>query len=44
MDNQAIGISIMASIFITISVYCYCSRRSYERNREQMEIIENDWN
>jgi len=45
MDNQSIGISVIASIFITICVYCYCSRRSEQRQqREQMEIIENDWN
>ena len=47
MDSQAIGISVMASIFITGCVYCYCSRRSEQRNREQMEqveIIENEWN
>jgi hypothetical protein len=44
MENQAIGISIIVLLFITISVYCFCSRRAYERNREQMEIIENDWN
>ena len=44
MENQVIGISVMASIFITICVYCYCSRRSDQRNREAREIIENDWN
>jgi hypothetical protein len=48
MDSQAIGISVMSSIFITICVYCYCSRRSEQRKQieqmEQVEIIENEWN
>jgi len=43
MDNQLIGISVMTSLFLTLCVYCYCSRRSEQRNREQMEIIQNDW-
>ena len=48
MDSQAIGISVITSIFITICIYCCCSRRSEQRKQreqvEQMEIIENEWN